>query len=212
MTRTDIINYFFDSILGYKKHYLEIGLGNPYDNYINVRCAYKECVDPIKEERYTKFYNIDNILTYRMTSDEFFATNKKKYDLIFIDGLHIGSQVVKDIINSYSALNDGGYIILHDCLPLKEEHQLDDSKLSLTKYNCWNGSVWRAIINLYRADINYNTVDTDQGCCIIKYNGSKDFSNYIETSLSYNEAFSNTNVRNTLMHVITEKEFLKIYK
>ena len=32
-----------------------------------------------------------------MTSDEFFIQNKNTFDLIFIDGLHIYEQVIKDI-------------------------------------------------------------------------------------------------------------------
>ena len=57
-----------------------------------------------------------------MTSDEFFdflRTNEfdRKYDVIFIDGLHKSYQVKKDILNSLQFLNPKGYIVLHDCNP-----------------------------------------------------------------------------------------------
>ena len=44
-----------------------------------------------------------------MTSDDFFLSNKDKFDVIFIDGLHIYEQVRKDVVNSINAINDGGW-------------------------------------------------------------------------------------------------------
>lgn len=207
MSRTDLINYFFDNILGYKKSYLEIGLCDPNKNYYNVHSANKESVDPFVEQPELYEYEIRNVVTYKMTSDDFFLNYKKTYDLIFIDGLHIASQVVKDIKNSYNSLNPGGYIILHDCLPTQKEHQ-DESRPCVT----WNGTTWKAIVNLYKAGIDYNTLDTDQGCSIIKYNGVRDFSLYDVTTLDYDDVFSNIEIRNSLMHVITEAELFDIYK
>jgi len=49
-----------------------------------------------------------------MTSNEFFMTNSKKYDLIFVDGDHSSNQVKIDINNSWNILNKGGYLILDD--------------------------------------------------------------------------------------------------
>ena len=59
----------------------------------------------------------------RLTSDEFFLRNNKKFDCIFIDGLHEYTQVKKDIINSVSCLNPNGVILVHDCLPKSFFHQ-----------------------------------------------------------------------------------------
>ncbi len=56
-------------------------------------------------------------INYEMTSNEFFALEKiqnKKYDVIFIDGLHETTQVDIDIQNSLKHLNEGGFILLHD--------------------------------------------------------------------------------------------------
>ena len=51
---------------------------------------------------------------FKMTSNEFFMTNSKKYDLIFVDGDHSSNQVKIDINNSWNILNKGGYLILDD--------------------------------------------------------------------------------------------------
>ena len=76
-----------------------------------------------------------------MTSDIFFKNNSDKFDLIFIDGLHIYYQVKKDILNSLDVLNEKGFILLHDCFPLK---YLDQAVPRAQKH--WNGDVWRAIL------------------------------------------------------------------
>lgn len=214
-TRTDIINYLFAYILGYKKSYLEIGLSVPEYNYYNVFSANKESVDPYEDASlvYEGDYKqniINNVLTYRMTSDEFFSQNTKKYDVIFIDGLHIADQVRKDIINAYNSLNPGGYIVIHDCLPPSEECQKEtDYEYLIENGIGWNGSVWKAIPNLYKAGLTYYVIDIDEGCGIIPYTGPKNFDEYTVTDLTYNEVFSDITVRNNIMHVISPDEFLK---
>lgn len=47
-----------------------------------------------------------------MTSDKFF----KKFNVIFIDGLHNYKQYQKDCLNSIRSLEDEGIIIVHDFL------------------------------------------------------------------------------------------------
>ena len=51
------------------------------------------------------------------------ANNDKKFDIIFIDGLHHYEQVIVDINNALSVLNDNGHILVHDCLPRTIAHQ-----------------------------------------------------------------------------------------
>jgi len=49
-----------------------------------------------------------------MTSDTFFLKNKRTFDIIFIDGLHIYDQVKRDVLNSIKVLNKDGFILLYD--------------------------------------------------------------------------------------------------
>ena len=60
-------------------------MNQPEDNYFNVLCANKECVDPMADDNCDflegeskRQWVIDTVLTYRMTSDEFFKQNNKK--------------------------------------------------------------------------------------------------------------------------------------
>ena len=46
------------------------------------------------------------------TSDNFFKNNKNRFDVIFIDGLHIYEQCRRDVINSLKVLDKNRYIFL----------------------------------------------------------------------------------------------------
>ena len=50
----------------------------------------------------------------KSTSDEFFNSNKKTFDVIYIDGDHYGSQVYKDCTNALKILKKNGYLICDD--------------------------------------------------------------------------------------------------
>ena len=59
-----------------------------------------------------------------------------------------------------------------------------------------------------RINLDFQVLDIDEGCGVIKYDGPKDFSNYTVTDLSYNDVFLDTDVRNKIMHVKSIQEFL----
>ena len=153
MKRTDIINHLIEKN-GYKK-YLEIGVRNPDENLNKINVPHKDGVDPAGN------------CNYPVTSDEFFEKldSEFKYDLIFIDGLHLDHQVEKDISNSLNHLSDNGTIVMHDCNPIKEEHQIEEYVVGTT----WNGTTWKAYVKFRMTDENLSmvVVDTDHGVGII---------------------------------------------
>jgi predicted O-methyltransferase YrrM len=57
---------------------------------------------------------------HKIKTDDFFAVNTDKFDLIFIDANHDIEYVVKDFENSLKVLNPNGIIILDDTDPLYE--------------------------------------------------------------------------------------------
>lgn len=157
MTRTDIINSLIEKF-GYLS-YLEIGIENGL-NFNAIKCKSKIGVDPDAK------IEVD----YKMTSDIFFKWNNnewnhKKYDCIFIDGLHYAKQTCRDILNSITILNKGGTIIVHDCNPHSYEAQTIPRKQDV-----WNGDVWKAWVGLRKVmvDVEMFCVDTDHGTGIIR--------------------------------------------
>ena len=214
MKRYDIINGLINKF-NYQD-YLEIGLDFA-KNYLRVNCKNKECVDPYvydyqqtDEQLYIRNFVEENILTYKMTSDEFFVTipDDKMYDIIFIDGLHHEEQVGRDIINSLKHLRSGGAIVCHDCLPESYEAQLEEITTET-----WNGSTWKAIPQLKFQGITYVTVDTDCGCAVIQFEGDKSKLFYPQrATYGYKDVFSNVSVRNIVMNVVTVDSFNNFLK
>ncbi len=136
---------------------------NKYSDYLEIGCDQDQLFSKIKIENKIGVdpYSGGNV---RKTSDDFFKDNKKKFDIVFIDGLHTYNQVKKDILNSLDCLKEGGIVLVHDCMPDSL------SKQAVPRYRMiWNGDVWRAIVDLrHREDLEIFTCEMDQGIGIIK--------------------------------------------
>lgn len=133
------------------RDYLEIGCRDD-ECFSQIRAPHKVGVDPVSGG------------TVRATSDEFFAANRARFDLVFIDGLHLYEQVVRDIRNAVAALNPGGVIVLHDCLPTDCVAQYREQASRI-----WNGDVWKAIVEARSwPDVDTVTCLIDHGVGIIR--------------------------------------------
>ena len=175
MERYDIINCLIKKY-GYKK-YLEIGVRNPDECFNIIECETKHSVDPGYEVTMPHL-DMENLVTYKHTSDNFFSLLENneldidstyKWDIIFIDGLHISTQVEKDVKNSLNHLNNNGIIVLHDCNPADIWFAREDFLINGFPEG-WNGTVWKLIYKLRatRPDLFVCTVDTDYGVGIVR--------------------------------------------
>lgn len=131
--------------------YLEIGC-NANELFHALPLADKTGVDPARGG------------THRMTSDEFFAENRRQFDLIFIDGLHEYEQARRDVQNAIDALAPGGWIGMHDLLPRSwlEAH--------VPRLNgLWTGDVWKAGVELAATPgLEFRIVLVDHGVGLIR--------------------------------------------
>jgi len=173
--------------------YLEIGSCDNYTFNKVQNVKIKDSVDP------------NGRAMYNMTSDQYFANYcKNKYDIIFIDGLHLAEQVLKDVYNSLAVLNDNGILVLHDCLPESEKNQTRELILG----TAWTGDVWKAVADLrYRNDLKICVVNTDWGCGLIQkaqsYNQPKIYKPL--DGWNWNDFVL---YRDDLLNVISVKEFI----
>jgi hypothetical protein len=137
--------------------YLEIGCASD-DLFDSVPALNKTGVDPRKG---------GNV---RKTSDDFFLSNKSQFDVVFIDGLHTYEQVRKDVINSIKFLKPGGWIALHDMLPLNwiEHH------VPVVSAGIWTGDVWKVAFELSRTDgIDFKILRIDHGVGVLRLTKDK---------------------------------------
>ena len=172
--RWDLIKYLIDK--------------NGYSDYLEIGCDRDQLFSKIEIKNKT---GVDPVSggTIRKTSDDFFRENNKKFDIIFIDGLHVYEQVKKDILNSVNCLKENGIILVHDCMPDSL------SKQAVPRYRMvWNGDVWKAIVDL-RQDKNLEifTCEMDQGVGVIRKNNN---SSVLEikkqiSELKFKDYFSN---------------------
>ncbi len=133
-----------------------------YEKYLEIGCFRNELFDQVECK---KKVGVDPVSggNVRATSDDFFIKNTEKFDCIFIDGLHRYHQVKNDINNSIKALNTGGIILLHDCLPTN----VYDQAVPRCQYT-WNGDVWKALVEFrtYK-DLDIYTCYADHGIGVI---------------------------------------------
>lgn len=138
-------------------------------NYLEIGCANNALFDSVIAN---KKIGVDPSSggTHRLTSDIFFKLNKKKFDLIFIDGLHTYDQARKDLINSIKVLKPNGWIVMHDFLPRSwQEHHVP---IITTK--TWTGDVWKLSYELKETEgIDFIIAEIDHGVCIIKITNKK---------------------------------------
>lgn len=199
MTRAELINLLIQKH-DYKS-YLEIGVNTPAQpgwSHNSVIIETKHGVDPAPEVK----------ATFPVTSDEFFAKHiRKKYDIVFVDGLHIFEQAYRDIVNSLHWLNGGGTIVVHDCNPTEEITQRRERASDI-----WHGDVWKAIMKLRREESNVEivTVDTDEGCGIIR-RGHQELLKVPDGQTDvYSFDFLNAN-RKKILHLVSVDEFKARY-
>lgn len=167
--RSEVINYIL-KYLNKETKYLEIGVRNPEENFDKIISENKYSVDPGIE-------NFKNPVDFKMTSDEFFKQlrdgrilNKvNRFDVIFIDGLHLADQVERDINNSLEFLNKDGFIILHDCNPPTAFHASEVYLYRMSPSEAyWNGTTWKAFYKFRQKSIFFSCcIDSDWGIGII---------------------------------------------
>ncbi len=169
-SRTDVINYLLKNYGDKPTTYLEIGVRNPADNFNHIHATKKYSVDPGLEFK-------ENPVDFKMTSNDFFKQLESgnllgqeiKFDIVFIDGLHLADQVTQDIHNALKFISKGGFIVLHDCNPPSEWHAREEYLYDLSPaMRYWSGTTWKSFYKQrFNSDVSCVCIDSDWGIGII---------------------------------------------
>ncbi|HWL08144.1 MAG TPA: class I SAM-dependent methyltransferase [Planctomicrobium sp.] len=187
MNRTTVIQDAINHLSA--QTYLEIGVFAG-DCFLPVRVPLKIAVDPCLKIGWHRklIWKLRHRFQYtsqyfEVTSDEFFSRvegnqqiSSKKFDVIFIDGMHTHRQSLKDVNNALKVLADPGIIIMHDCYPPNSAaaypaNSLEHARsLNLPEWTGeWCGDTWKTICHLRatRADLNIFVLNCDYGLGVI---------------------------------------------
>lgn len=155
--------------------YLEIGVEYPENFFdkIAVLDDNKLGVDPAP-----KGLRKNILLT---TSDDYFERHNggKKFDVVYVDGLHTFEQTDKDIANALSVLNEGGVVVIDDAFP-KDDGKVKGKWLArpLSEYKwpeAWMGGAWKAVWkHFHESGFECATVDIEHGQAIIDTSRKRD--------------------------------------
>ena len=211
------------------RSYLEIGVETGL-TFNQVKIFQKTAVDP----RFLFDYQRDfrtNLSFHEITSDEFFkklAKNEiknQKFDLVFIDGLHVFEQVVKDFMNVINHMNLGGVIVIDDTVPIDEFSALPSQKdcyrlrIESGRHNdgSWHGDVYKLIYILSKNEkykIHIATVTDLSNPKTVVWMEDGEWSRFeIESRLvdkTFDELFENGTPKSFMP--MNKKEFLKFFK
>lgn len=159
MKHTEIINSIIKK--NNLQQYLEIGVFNVDHNFNKIEVPFRIGVDPAD-------VGTSKHAVCKTTSDEFFDVSSIEFDMIFLDGLHHADQLKKDFENSLNRLKVGGFILMHDCNPTDIKWTCVPRTINGIRQGEWTGDCYKFASNLHSYNsIDFVTIDTDYGCCLI---------------------------------------------
>lgn len=176
VTRAQVVQACLD--LFDKPRYLEIGVWKG-KTLFPVKASSKVGVDPVFA------FDVDtvkpkhpNTVFFSGTSDEYFASldPSARFEVIYLDGLHLFEQILRDLINSLSFLTDDGIIVIDDVCPTSYHSSLANPKHVHVVKNAlksddknWMGDVYKIVffIDSFLQQYKFRTVSNNHGQVII---------------------------------------------
>ena len=100
-------------------------------------------------------------LFFQQTSDDFFANPTVRglglrYDLAFLDGLHLFEFLLRDLMNTERCMTPGGVVLMHDTAPFTH-----NMTARTQVRGAWTGDVWKVlpILRRYRPEVTITHLD-----------------------------------------------------
>jgi hypothetical protein len=179
MHRSDVVQRFLD--LFEAPSYLEIGVSQAV-TFHAISAAHKVAVDP--RFRFDPERREPSSDYHEQTSDDYFCNHierEKRFDVIFIDGLHTFEQTLRDLINAVDHLKPGGIIVVDDVLPTSYHSSLPAKDVKLVREavgatdRAWVGDVYRLVffVQSFFQLFDYATIVESHGL-LVMWRGKRD--------------------------------------
>jgi hypothetical protein len=158
--------------------YLEIGvyLG---ETFRAVKAKRKVAVDPAFKISPKDREIGESVAYHEVSSDIYFgeiASSDKKFDVIYLDGLHTFEQTLRDLLNSEAYLKPNGVVIIDDVVPNSYLSSLRDfqtfeevRRATGSEDGSWMGDVFRLVffIDAFFQQYSYATVSENHGQLVL---------------------------------------------
>ncbi len=160
--------------------YLEVGVHSGL-TFRPLKAARKVAVDPD-----FRFNLPDPAVTHALeyhpvTSDVFFGQivdPSRKFDVIYLDGLHTAEQTLRDLLNAVEHLKDDGVIVIDDVVPTSYAASLPDiddfllarDRISVeTPHDAWMGDVFKLVyfVEAFMQAFDYGVVSENHGQMVL---------------------------------------------
>jgi predicted O-methyltransferase YrrM len=127
----DATQWMFDNILDNSESTLTdvdtwMGSDEPDHKPLNWKS-----VEEVYDKRFLTQISSGNLLKMKMTSDDFFLSNKEMYDFIYVDGDHKAETVLRDGVNAVQCLNPYGIIAFDDYMWSQHKGPAHDPKAAI---------------------------------------------------------------------------------
>ncbi len=160
--------------------YLEIGV-NRGTTFHRVPAARKVAVDPVFDFDIAEKQAKNPEATYhQVPSDEYFgsiADPQEQFDVIYLDGLHVFEQTLRDLMNALHHLAPNGVIVIDDTRPPTYLASLPDRQNFFTvrtwlgedEKKAWMGDVYRLVyfIETFCPHLSYRTITDNHGQTVV---------------------------------------------
>jgi hypothetical protein len=104
------------------------------------------------------------LMLFQDTSDRFFESGfldrlGVRFDLAFLDGMHLYEYLLRDFMNAEGYMAKGGTVVMLDCLPFEPSMAERDRRNAKTR--AWTGDVWKVIpiLREFRPDLEITLYD-----------------------------------------------------
>lgn len=159
--------------------YLEVGV-NRGVTFDRVPAASKVAVDPVFHfDVPTKQAEAPHAEYHEVTSDVYFGTivePDRQFDVIYLDGLHVLEQTLRDLMNALHHLAPDGVIVIDDTHPPSYLASLADRENYFVVRNwlgeekkAWMGDVYRLVyfIETFCPHLSYRTISDNHGQTVV---------------------------------------------
>lgn len=156
--------------------YLEIGVHSGH-TFHPLKAAFKVAVDPDFQFELPSPSVTSSVEYHQVTSDRYFGTiadPARKFDVIYVDGLHTAEQTLRDVLNAVEWLHDDGVIVVDDVIPssyaasLPDFDDFDRVRKAIAVESgghAWMGDVYRVVffVQAFMQGWDYRVVEENHG-------------------------------------------------